>query len=569
MGTKSSTSLLKVANLNLFFENQEGSKQVIKNLSFEIQVGETLGLVGESGSGKSVTSLSLMRLLNENAIVEGKIEFKGQDLTKLSEREMQSVRGRCMTMIFQEPMTSLNPVFTIGSQIDEVLILHEKLSKKEARLKTIEILHEVGIAHPEERVHSYPHELSGGQRQRVMIAIAIACRPQLLIADEPTTALDVTIQKQILDLLKQLQKKYQMSLIFISHDLALVSTMTEKLIVMRKGVAVEQGATVDIFKSPRHPYTKALLHCRPGKILTHRLATVADYLTEDGQERDFDLKNLGLKKQKSTNRDVILEVNHLKKHYPLKKGFLRRTYDFVKAVDDVSFKVEKGTTLGLVGESGCGKTTLGRSLLRLIEPSSGEILFHQKNIVSYTSSELRQLRKKMQIVFQDPYSSLNPRMTIGSALTEPMQIHNLYGSSKGRLQRAAELLERVGLDPQSLKRYPHEFSGGQRQRICIARALSVEPEFIILDESVSALDISVQAQILNLLLDLQDEMKLTYIFISHDLSVVRFFSDTVAVMSQGQIVEFGTAESIYRSPQHPYTQKLLSSIPEFEVNTFG
>ncbi|MBY0317015.1 MAG: ABC transporter ATP-binding protein [Bdellovibrionales bacterium] len=562
MASENKSIDLQVENLNIYFDTPDGLVHAVKDLSFKIPQGQTLGLVGESGSGKSVTSLALMRLLGREARLEGKVMFEGQNLLALSEKQMQHVRGRDITMIFQEPMTSLNPVFTVGSQIDEVLRLHEGLSKAQARGRTIELLKEVGIPNAEERVRSYPHELSGGQRQRVMIAMAIACKPKLLIADEPTTALDVTVQKQILDLLQSLQKKYGMSLLFISHDLAVVKSITSHLVVMRKGVAVEKGSTQDVFINPQHPYTKALLYCRPGEILTERLATVSDYMNPDGSEKKFDIKTLGIKQKKESSTETLLEIKNLSKHYPLKKGFLRTTYDWVRAVDNVSFKVQKGTTLGLVGESGCGKTTLGRTILRLIEPSEGQILFNGVDLVKLPPEELRSLRRKIQIVFQDPYSSLNPRLSIGSAIIEPMEIHKIYPTRKECWARAEELMRKVGLEPEHLKRYPHEFSGGQRQRICIARALSVRPEFVILDESVSALDVSVQAQILNLLLDLQKEMNLTYIFISHDLSVVRFISDNVAVMNKGKIVEYGTAEEIYRQPKDPYTQKLLSSIPK-------
>jgi peptide/nickel transport system ATP-binding protein len=424
----------------------------------------------------------------------------------------------------------------------------------------------VGIPNPKERVNSYPHEMSGGQRQRVMIAMAIACEPDLLIADEPTTALDVTIQKQILELLADLQKKYGMSVLFITHDLGVIADIADDVVVMYKGDIVEQGHCHDIFTKAKHPYTKGLLACRPSlEKNPERLPTVSDFMTETGEEKSFDVESIkevkGVRPITEAN-PVVLKIVNLKKHFPLKTGLLGGVKSWVKAVDDVTLDVRKGRTLGLVGESGCGKTTLGRTVLRLIEPTGGEIIYNGKNLLSLSNDEMRAMRRKIQIIFQDPYASLNPRMTVGSAIMEPMVIHKLFASKKERIEKAGDLMEKCGLSREMLNRYPHEFSGGQRQRICIARALAVEPEFIICDESVSALDVSVQAQILNLLLDLQEELDLTYIFISHDLAVVKFISDELAVMNAGKVVEMADAVSIYKNPKDPYTKKLLSAIPK-------
>lgn len=556
--------LLSVKNLSIDFKTADGTVHAVQNLSFEIPRGKTVGLVGESGSGKSVTSLAIMGLIEKPAgqIPSGKIIFEKEDLLKYSEKAMRSIRGNEIAMIFQEPMTSLNPVFRVGYQIEETLKLHENLPDKERKERVIELLKEVGLKDPEKKVRAYPHQLSGGQRQRVMIAMAIACNPKLLIADEPTTALDVTIQKQILDLLAQLQEKYKMSILFITHDLAVVGDIADEVVVMYKGKLVEHGYTQDIFMRPQHPYTKGLLNCRPDDKKTARLATINDFMDKNGNEKAFDASVLGEAQSKPMSEEVVLEVKNLGKYYPLKTGFFGQRKEWFKAVDDVSFKVNKGRTLGLVGESGCGKTTLGRTILRLMEPNAGQIYFKNQDITKLKDQQLRALRKKMQIVFQDPYASLNPRMTVGTALMEPMKVHGIGGSGGERKDEAEALMEKVGLDPRFLKRYPHEFSGGQRQRICIARALSVKPEFIICDESVSALDVSVQAQILNLLLDLQEEMGLTYIFISHDLAVVRFFSDEVAVMNEGKIVEFASAEEVYTQPKNAYTKNLLAAIPQ-------
>jgi peptide/nickel transport system ATP-binding protein len=562
-------AILSIKNLSVEFKTDDGTVKAVKNISFDIPTGKTVGLVGESGSGKSVSSLAIMRLIPNppGKVTSGEILFEGKDLLKLSESQMRDVRGNKISMIFQEPMTSLNPVFTVGDQISETLMLHQNMSRAQAMAKAEDLLSQVGIPNPKERIVSYPHEMSGGQRQRVMIAMAIACDPDILIADEPTTALDVTIQKQILDLLADLQKKYQMSVLFITHDLGVIADIADEVVVMYRGDIVEKGPTEDIFVRPKHPYTKGLLACRPSlERNPARLPVVSDFMTEEGKEKTFNVEVL--KKQKQTrdatdaNNPVLLKINNVKKHFPLKKGMFGGVKSWVKAVDDVTLTVRRGRTLGLVGESGCGKTTLGRTILRLVEPTAGEIIYNGVDVTKLDREGMRAMRRKMQIIFQDPYASLNPRMTIGAALMEPMIIHNLGNSRAERLEMAGALMKRVGLDQGMLNRYPHEFSGGQRQRICIARALAVKPEFIICDESVSALDVSIQAQILNLLLDLQEEFKLTYVFISHDLAVVKFISDEVAVMYNGKVVEMNNAVGIYENPQHEYTKKLLGAIPK-------
>lgn len=562
------SNLIEIQNLSVEFKTDDGIIKAVKNISFNIPEGKTVGLVGESGSGKSVSSLAIMRLIPNppGKVTSGKIMFEGKDLLSLPESAMRDVRGNKISMIFQEPMTSLNPVFTVGDQIAETLILHEGLDKKKALERAVELLEQVGIPNPKERVHAYPHEMSGGQRQRVMIAMAIACKPDLLIADEPTTALDVTIQKQILDLIAKLQKQYQMSVLFITHDLGVIADIADEVVVMYRGDIVEQGQSEQIFTKPQHPYTKGLLACRPSLERNPlRLPTVSDFMTVDGKEKISNIE--ATKKEKvprpmDAKHPVLLEIKNVKKHFPLKKGILGNVKTWVNAVDDVTLNVRKGRTLGLVGESGCGKTTLGRTVLRLIEPTAGNILYNGVDVTTLDKEAMRNMRRKMQIIFQDPYASLNPRMTVGSAITEPMVIHNLGTNKSERLEMAGDLMKRVGLDPMMLNRYPHEFSGGQRQRICIARALAVKPEFIVCDESVSALDVSIQAQILNLLLDLQDEFNLTYIFISHDLAVVKFISDEIAVMYNGKVVETSDAVQIYKNPQHDYTKKLLGAIPK-------
>ncbi len=564
-GNAMTEPLLSIRDLTVEFQTQDDTVTAVNHVSFDIPKGKTVGLVGESGSGKSVTSLAIMGLIPSppGRITSGELLFKGEDLLKKSESEMRKIRGDRISMIFQEPMTSLNPVFRIGSQIAEVLMLHRGMSKKEAWQKAEDLLDQVGIPDPKKKIRAYPHELSGGQKQRVMIAMAIACEPELLICDEPTTALDVTIQKQVLDLMLDLQDKYHMGMLFITHDLGVIADLADDVVVMYRSNIVETGPVDTIFTNAKHPYTKGLIACRP--LLEgnpRRLLTVADYMDEAGNEKIVPTERFEpmVKEDKSGN-PVLLEVNNLKTWFPVKGGFFGTTKDYVKAVDDVSFSVRKGETLGLVGESGCGKTTLGRTILRLQEATDGEVIYDGVNIMDLSGEALRKMRSRLQIIFQDPYSSLNPRMTIGDILTEPMTIHGIGENKKDRFARAQELMRKVDLKPEQLSRYPHEFSGGQRQRICIARALAVEPEFIICDESVSALDVSVQAQVLNLLLDLQEEMGLTYIFISHDLSVVNFISDRVGVMHQGKLLELDTAEEIYQHPKTDYTRNLLAAIP--------
>ncbi|HHO49760.1 MAG TPA: ABC transporter ATP-binding protein [Deltaproteobacteria bacterium] len=595
-----SGSVLEIEGLKTYFHTDEGVVKAVDDISLSIQEGQTLGVVGESGSGKSVTSLTIMRLLPDRAaqIAGGTVTLLGRDLLSISSQEMPSIRGSEIAMIFQEPMTSLNPVYRVGDQVAEAIIHHEGLKRREALQRTIELFEEVGIPDPHKRIRSYPHEMSGGQKQRVMIAMALSCNPKLLIADEPTTALDVTIQAQILDLMRRLRDERRMSILFITHDLGVIAEIADQVAVMFRGKLVEYGSVEKIFSKPTHPYTKGLLACRPRLDSPFRiLPTVDDYLktwVEDGEvkmrerqmspEREQELLGGGRPKMPEGEGDPILEVTDLKVHFPLKRTFLGKVTDWVHAVDGISFKVYPGQTLGLVGESGCGKTTTGRAILRLIEPTSGTIIFRNRvrggpigagaissgrerlDIRALTPAQLKPVRRNLQIIFQDPYSSLNPRLTVEQAITEPMLVHGIGDGEDERRDRAAKLLEEVGLDPIYLRRYPHEFSGGQRQRICIARTLAVEPEFIVCDESVSALDVSVQAQVLNLLKELQLSRELTYIFISHDLSVVKFMSDVMCVMKEGLIVEQGPSEAIYAAPAEEYTRKLIEAIPRDDLD---
>jgi peptide/nickel transport system ATP-binding protein len=553
--------LLSIRNLRVNFRlDKQTTFEAVKGISFDIPQNATVALVGESGSGKSVTSLSILGLLpRENATVlpGSQIIYGGRNLVDLAPSEMQALRGKDISMIFQEPMTSLNPVFTVGFQLIESLRLHLGLSQAAARKRAIELLAEVGIPDPDFRINAYPSQMSGGQQQRVMIAMAIACEPKLLIADEPTTALDVTIQKQILDLIAELQRKHRMSVLFITHDLAVVGEIADHVVVMRNGEIREQGPAKSVFEHPQDGYTKALLQCRPRlDRRPMRLPVIEDFM--DGGAHAM---NLTERKRGITAADpIILDVKGLGKNFYSREGlFGRRTFEAVK---DVSFKLPKGKTLGLVGESGSGKTTVGLTLMRLHEATSGQALFEGKDILAMSPREFMAYKRRIQIIFQNPYASLNPRMIVGQILTEPMQIHGIGDSAQERTDLAFELLQKVGLAEVSFYKYPHEFSGGQRQRIAIARCLTLKPDILICDESVSALDVSVQAQVLNLLQDLQDEFHLSYIFISHDLAVVKYISDEVMVMNQGEIVEIADSDDIYLNPREPYTQKLLSAIPK-------
>lgn len=565
------SALLQIKNLKISFLRDGEWNEAVHGVSFEVPKGKTLGIVGESGSGKSVSNLAVMRLLNEkqSKITADKITLDGKDILHLSENEMHDVRGKRIAMIFQEPMTSLNPVFQCGFQVTEAILAHEDVTEEEAKSRVITLFKKVMLPRPEAIYKSYPHELSGGQKQRVMIAMALACNPELLIADEPTTALDVTVQKEILKLLQELQKSDNLSMIFISHDLGVVSEVSDYIAVMHSGNIVEYGEAQEILNNPKDPYTKGLLACRPPMdYRLKRLPIVKEFLDGTWRE-DTDFKQQLIVTQEERedhlkeiySREPLLKVEHLKTWFPLKKGLFNRVYDHVKAVDDVSLDVYPGETLGLVGESGCGKTTLGRSILRLVEPSEGKIIFEGKDVISLSGNDLREYRKHAQIVFQDPYSSLNPKMRVGDAIAEPMSVHGLEPDAKRRHDKVCELLTEVGLKPEHYQRYPHEFSGGQRQRICIARALAVHPKLIICDESVSALDVSVQAQVLNLLNRLKKDFGFTYIFISHDLSVVRFMSDRILVMYNGRPVELGDADEIFNNPKNDYTKKLINAIP--------
>ncbi|GLG83066.1 ABC transporter ATP-binding protein [Acinetobacter calcoaceticus] len=561
--------LLHVKNLRVSFKGEDKQYiETVKGISFDIPANTTVALVGESGSGKSVTSLATMGLLpvgQSKIDDQSKIIFEGKDLLSLSRKEMRKICGKDIAMIFQEPMSSLNPVFTVGNQIAEVLCLHMGLNRKQARQRVLELLKEVGIPSPEIKIDAYPNQLSGGQQQRVMIAMAIACEPKLLIADEPTTALDVTIQKQIIDLLESLRKRRQMSMLFITHDLALVGEIADKVIVMRHGEIREQGAAEQVLEQPKDVYTRALLYCRPQiSQRPYRLPVTSDFMCQEDDiliEKSFDASEIPQRKR-GLNGDekIILEVKDLKKSFYSRKGLFGK--EEFQAVKGVSFKLAKGKTLGLVGESGSGKTTVGLLLMRLHQASGGQAFIEGKDILSLTEKEFAKYQRKIQIIFQNPYASLNPRFTVGQILLEPMQIHGIGKDDAERKQIALGLLERVNLPEQAYYRYPHEFSGGQRQRIAIARCLTLKPEILICDESVSALDVSVQAQVLNLLQDLQDEFGLSYIFISHDLSVVKYISDQVMVMNHGEVVEIANSDELYAHPQHDYTKRLLQAIPQ-------
>jgi peptide/nickel transport system ATP-binding protein len=595
------TPLLQVRNLKVSFTHDNEWVEAIHGIDLDVFAGRTLGLVGESGSGKSVSSLAVMRLLNEkmSRIKADSIQIEGEEIKDFGEKQMANVRGKRIAMIFQEPMTSLNPVYKCGYQVSEMILQHEggsalrqaqrplPVSKKAAKERVINLFKQVMLPRPEAIYDSYPHELSGGQKQRVMIAMAIACNPKLLIADEPTTALDVTVQLEILKLLRKLQAETGMGMIFITHDLGVVAEIADDVAVMHNGEILERSTVQQILNHPQHPYTQGLLACRPPMdVRLKRLPIVKEFLDgqwKGGKEQILNDLQITAEERQSHLKQLysqppLLKVEGLKTWYPLRKGVFGRVYDHVKAVDDVSLEVYEGETLGLVGESGCGKTTLGRSILRLAEPTGGKVWFDGVEVTALKGQALRDFRKQAQIVFQDPYSSLNPRITIGEAIAEPMRVHGIHGHelrdavrSEAQLRDAigdnelrdavCDLLEQVGLDASHYNRYPHEFSGGQRQRICIARALAVNPRLVICDESVSALDVSVQAQVLNLLNRLKAERHLTYIFISHDLSVVRFMSDRVVVMYNGKPVEINEADALFEHPQNAYTKKLIDALP--------
>ncbi|WP_018605652.1 ABC transporter ATP-binding protein [Uliginosibacterium gangwonense] len=551
--------LLSIRDLRVAFRLEDGGRfEALKGINLDIPSNSTVALVGESGSGKSVTSMAIMRLLSDYGCEvdsASQILFEGRDLLRMPLAEMRKLRGHDITMIFQEPMSSLNPVFTVGDQIAETLMIHEGVGRAAAWQRAIELLQEVGLPEPEKRVRAYPHQLSGGQQQRVMIAIAIACNPKLLIADEPTTALDVTIQKQILELLANLQKKHGMSVLFITHDLGVVGEFADEVIVMRHGEIREQGPAQQVFEHPHDSYTKALIACRPK--LDHRpqrLAVIEDFLKPEPYVPPTD-------RQRGYAQDdkIILDVQGLCVNFDVRAGLFRKRK--FEAVKNVSFQLAHGRTLGIVGESGSGKTTVGLTLMRLRTAAAGKALFEGQDILAMDDKAFRPYKRRIQIIFQNPYASLNPRFTVSSILTEPMKLHGIGANAQEREAKARDLLNKVGLPAKTMEKYPHEFSGGQRQRIAIARCLALQPEILICDESVSALDVSVQAQVLNLLQDLQDEFKLSYLFISHDLAVVKHISDQVMVMNKGEVVEQANADDIYRAPGNDYTRRLLSSIP--------
>ncbi len=553
------SNLVSVHDLRVSFRlGKTRMVEAVRGVSFEVPENATVALVGESGSGKSVSAMSIVRLLPDNAIVGSmsRVEFGGANLLTAPIDRLRRIRGREITVVFQEPMSSLNPVFTVGQQIAEVLRLHLGLTPKQANDRVVELLTEVGIPEPRARVGSYPHELSGGQQQRVMIAMAIACEPKLLIADEPTTALDVTVQRQILELIAKLQDKHRMSVLFISHDLGVVGEIADRVVVMREGEVRESGTVDAIFSAPQDMYTRALLACRPRlDVKPKRLPVIDDFIRGGGQPIVVKESRVA----RAAQEKPLIEARGLRKVYRLKTGLFARKS--VEAVQEASFTLSRGRTLGVVGESGSGKTTIGMLLMRLVEASAGQVLFDGTDLLSLSDAQMMAYRRRIQIIFQNPYASLNPRFTVGQVLTEPMKIHRIGANDNERFAQAAALIKRVGLPVDSIHKYPHEFSGGQRQRIAIARCLSMQPEVLICDESVSALDVSVQATVLNLLLDLQDEFGISYLFISHDLAVVKYMADDILVMNNGAIVERGSSEAIYEAPQHDYTRRLLASIP--------
>ncbi|HEU0135937.1 MAG TPA: ABC transporter ATP-binding protein [Flavobacterium sp.] len=557
-------ALLTVQNLEISFKKDGLLTPVIHNINYSLDNNEILGIVGESGSGKSVSSLAIMGLLpmQISQITNGTIVFDAKNIANLTQKELQQLRGNEIGMIFQEPMSSLNPSLRCGFQVQEILLQHTKLTKAENRAETIKLFERVKLPNPEVIFNKYPHEISGGQKQRVMIAMAIACKPKLLIADEPTTALDVTVQKEIILLLRDLQQETGMSIIFISHDLSLVSEIAHRVLVMYKGEIVEQGAAETVFNNPQHVYTKALISSRPSlDVRLKRLPTIKDYLENSADSGIVTSEERAKLQKKLYESTPLLEVRNVEKEYFSTAGLFGKKSGF-KAVNDVSFKLYEGETLGLVGESGCGKSTLGNAILQLDKATAGQILYRGRDITKLSLAEIRTLRKEIQIIFQDPYSSLNPRIPVGKAIMEPMQVHRLYKNDAERKQRTIYILERVGLGAEYFNRYPHEFSGGQRQRIGIARTIALQPKLIVCDESVSALDISVQAQVLNLLNELKQNFGFTYIFISHDLAVVKYMSDQVVVMSNGKIEEMADADTLYANPQSNYTKRLISAIPK-------
>ncbi|MCR5860945.1 ABC transporter ATP-binding protein [Flavobacterium sp. J372] len=561
------TPLLHINNVTISARKDKQWTPIVKNSAFVLNQNEILGIVGESGSGKSVTSLAVMGLLPKGIlqITEGNISFEGKDVSAMTEKELRKMRGNDISMIFQEPMSSLNPSLKCGYQVAEILKEHTSLSDREIKAKVILLFEKVKLPNPDKIYNRYPHEISGGQKQRVMIAMAIACKPKILIADEPTTALDVTVQKEIILLLKELQQETGMSIIFISHDLSLVSDIANRVLVMYRGEIVEQGDANEIFNNPKHLYTKALISSRPSlDVRLKRLPTIGDYLNNTVNPEEITSSQRRQEHNDIYSKPPLLEVINVEKEYVSSAGLFGKNVNF-KAVDDVSFKIYEGETLGLVGESGCGKSTLGNTILQLDKPTAGKILYRGTDLTKLSSGEIRELRKEIQIIFQDPYSSLNPRITVGKAIMEPMQVHGLYKNDKERREKVIEILNRVGLGEEHFNRYPHEFSGGQRQRIGIARTIALQPKLIVCDESVSALDISVQAQVLNLLNELKENFGFTYIFISHDLAVVKYMSDQVLVMNKGKIEEMNEADALYERPQKDYTKKLIAAIPSSSI----
>ena len=554
--------LLEINNLSISFGNSNNQKRVLNNVSFHLNKNEILGVVGESGSGKSLTSMAIMGLLPNNCEIDGEIIYNSNNLLEIKESQFQKLRGASIAMVFQEPMSALNPSMRCGNQVAEVIQTHKKLKIKEARSQVLELFQKVKLPNPERIYKAYPHELSGGQKQRVVIAMAIACNPKILIADEPTTALDVTVQKEIIELLTEIQSNSGMSVIFISHDLSLVASIATRVAVMYHGEIVEIGSAEAIFNTPEHLYTKALIASKPdlNKRLK-KLPTVEDVLSNNIEKNVISKEERDAAQQEIYNQKPLLEVNSLSKHYNIQKGVFS-SGEFFTAVNQVSFKLYPGETLGLVGESGCGKSTLSNAILMLDPPSKGEILFEQKCITSFDKKALKKLRKDIQIIFQDPFASLNPRISVGKSILEPMIVHGIGSDNNDRTAKVKALLLQVGLKHEDFFKYPHEFSGGQRQRVGIARAIAVNPKLIICDESVSALDISVQAQVLNLLNNLKTEFNFSYIFISHDLTVVKYMSDQLMVMEKGEIVEKGDADQIYNSPKNPYTKTLIEAVPK-------